>query len=133
MLAERRCLVLDIAHRQEFSGSDGLDSLAHQNTVHDHTIANAKTLRGEFVFGRHILRESVSLASEGNPLAGFHVGEGDQNIVARIELEHVEMHRGLDVLDVANSPRYCKTLVGRRCRTSLERHQYARVRADVLS
>jgi hypothetical protein len=113
LLAEGRRLVLDIAGRQEFSSRNRLDGSAHQNTVHGNVVADAKASHGEFVFGGNMVGDGVSLASEFNSLAGFQVGESNQNVVAGIELEHAEMHRSQDVTEFANAFGYCKTLVVR--------------------
>ncbi len=80
--------MLDVAGRQQFSGRDGLDGSANENSVHNDVVADAEISRGELVFGRNILRKSVGLAPEFDSLAGFQVGEGDQNVVAGIELEN---------------------------------------------
>ena len=77
---------------QELSSRDGLDGSAHENAIHDDIVADCEISRGEFVFGGNVLGERVTLASEFDSIAGFQVGEGDQNIVAGIELENGARH-----------------------------------------
>ena len=85
--------MLDVAGVQEFSGGDGLDGFAHQNAVHDDLVADLKVLRSELVLGWHALWQLVMLTVEGDCLADTQVCQGDQDIVARIELEDVGVHR----------------------------------------
>ena len=87
--------MLDIANRQQFSGRDRLDGSANQNSVHHHIVANREISHGELMFCGNIFEESIGLAFELDSFAGFQVGEGNQDIVAGIELEHVEMHRSV--------------------------------------
>ena len=92
LLVERRSLVLDVAGRQKFSSRDRLDGSAHQHAVHDDVVANGEVPHGELMFGGNSLGQSVDLAFEFDRLASGQVGEGDQNVVAGIELEHGATH-----------------------------------------
>ena len=85
--------MVDVARRQKLPGRNWFDSSANQNSVHNDIVADAEASHGELVFGRNILWGSVVPASEFDSFSGFQVGEGDQNVVAGIELEHAGMHQ----------------------------------------
>jgi hypothetical protein len=92
LLAEGRSLVVNIARGQDFSGRDRSHRSAHQNTVHDDIVADAKLARCKFVFRGNILDQSKDLVCEFDSLTRLQVSQGDQNVVTGIELEHFAGH-----------------------------------------
>ncbi len=92
LFVEGCSLVLDVDGGQEFSGGDGLGRPAHKNAVHRDIVAHGEASHGELVFGGNALRKSVDFTSEFDLIAGFKVGEGDQYVVACVELEDGSVH-----------------------------------------
>ncbi len=84
--------MLDVDGREEISGGDGLDSPANQNAIHLDVVADGEVAHRELVLGGNVPGWSVCLAAKFERVAGFQIIEGDQHVVAGIELEHVERH-----------------------------------------
>ncbi len=70
----------------------GLTARPTRTPYIDDIVADRQASHGKLVFGGNALRKSVDLASEFDLIAGFKVGEGDQNVVARVELEDGSVH-----------------------------------------
>ena len=88
LFTEGRSLMLNIAGRQQFPGGDWFHGSPDQDSVHDDVVADTQVSNSKFMLGGNILGELVDLIFEFDSLARFQIGEGDQDAVAGIELEH---------------------------------------------
>ena len=84
--------MLDIPGGQEFAGGDRLGRLADQNPVHDDFIPNIKVPNGELMLRGNVVNRRMPVPLEFERLTRLEIGERDQNIVPRIELENCGRH-----------------------------------------
>jgi len=77
--------VADVARGEQFSALQVLRDLADKNAIHDDVIAGDKILGEELMFGRHAGQEKVVVPGKANDLAFRQIGQGNKDIVARVE------------------------------------------------
>ena len=78
---------MEVTERERFAATHSGSRGANQHAVHRHAIAGGQVARCEFVFRGNIGHELVVLAAECDGVPSSQVGEGNQHIVARIELK----------------------------------------------
>jgi len=77
--------VANVVSGKQFSALQILRRLADQNAVHDDVFASGEILRDEFMFGRNVGQEKIVTPRKANGFAFTQIGQGDENIVARVE------------------------------------------------
>lgn len=85
LLVKRRGGVPDVARGKQFPALQILRHLANQHTIHDDVFAGSEILRDEFMFGRDVGPEKIVNPGKANGFALAQIGQGDENIVARVE------------------------------------------------
>ena len=76
-----------VPHRQQLSLADWLEGLANENAVHNHFGTDRQVSRRKFVLGRNFRSQSVFSSGKFDGFAGIQVGQGNQDIIFRIELQ----------------------------------------------
>ena len=77
---------------QKLAAPYGFDRFSHNYSVHFHVRARGKILYREFVFGRNIGFQRVGLRLQQNLLAFAEIGEGNYDVVTRVEFENLIGH-----------------------------------------
>ena len=78
---------MEVTERERFAATHGGSRGANQHAVHRHAVAGGQVARCEFVFRGNVGHKLVAFAAERDGVALPQVGEGNQHIVARIELK----------------------------------------------
>ena len=75
----------DVARGEQFSALQMLCGVADKNAIHDDICTSGEILGDELMFGRHVGQEKKIFPGRANDFAFAQVGQGDEDIVARVE------------------------------------------------
>jgi hypothetical protein len=89
-------LMTYVADGQKLPGSNRLDSLSHQDSIHHNAIAGRDVSHGELMFRRDIGLQNVLSASPFDTFGSFQVRQRNEDIVAGIELQYAGSHARID-------------------------------------
>ena len=80
---------MQIAQRERFAAADSGSRGSDEHTVHRHAIARGQIARRKLMFRGDVGNEAIGFAAERYLIALPQFGEGDQHVVARVELEEL--------------------------------------------
>jgi hypothetical protein len=83
--------VPEIARRKQLAAPQRLGSLSHQHAVHNHIAAYWKILCDELMFCGNIGQQQVVVASEIYKFALAQIGQRNENVVSRVELQNAPL------------------------------------------
>lgn len=75
----------DVARGEQLSALQILCCVADENAIHDDVRTGGEILSGELMFGRHVGQEKVVFPGKANDFAFMQIGQGDENVVTRVE------------------------------------------------
>ena len=85
LFVKRRGGVADVARGKQFTALQILRHLADQDAIHNDVFAGGEILREELMFGGHVGQKKIVIPGKANGFAFAQIGEGDENVVARVE------------------------------------------------
>jgi hypothetical protein len=89
----KRCsLMTNVVDGQKLSGSNGLDGLSHEDSIHHNAIPRRKVSHGELMFRRDIGLQNVLSPRRFDAFGSLQVCQRNQDVVTGIELQYAESH-----------------------------------------
>jgi len=85
-------LMTYVAEGQKLTGSNRLDGLSYQDSIHNNVIARSKVCRGELMLRWDIGLQNVLSARPFDTFGSFQVRQRNQDIVTGIELHYTGSH-----------------------------------------